>query len=69
MKIRCYRPFPHEEIWEAVKGAKTVAVMDANLSLGSEGAIGMDLKAKLYGSTQRTAGDGFHCGSRRPGCI
>ncbi len=49
VKIRCYRPFPYEEIWQAVRGAKVVAVMDANLSLGSEGAIGMDLKAKLYG--------------------
>jgi pyruvate ferredoxin oxidoreductase alpha subunit len=49
VKIRCYRPFPHEEIWEAVKGARAVAVLDANISLGSEGAIGMDLKAKLCG--------------------
>lgn len=49
VRIRCYRPFPYEEIWQAVKGAKAVAVLDANLSFGSEGAIGMDLKAKLYG--------------------
>jgi pyruvate ferredoxin oxidoreductase alpha subunit len=49
VRIRSYRPFPYEEIWQAVKGAKAVAVLDANLSLGSEGAIGMDLKAKLYG--------------------
>jgi len=49
VKIRSFRPFPYEEIWEAVKGAKALAVVDANLSLGSEGAIGMDLKAKLYG--------------------
>jgi pyruvate ferredoxin oxidoreductase alpha subunit len=49
VKIRCYRPFPYEEIWDAIKGAKVVAAVDANLSLGSEGAIGMDLKAKLYG--------------------
>jgi len=49
VKIRCYRPFPYEEIWEAIKGAKVVGVMDANFSMGSEGAIGMDLKAKLYG--------------------
>jgi pyruvate ferredoxin oxidoreductase alpha subunit len=49
VRIRSFRPFPYEEIWQAVKGAKAVAVLDANLSLGSEGAIGMDLKAKLYG--------------------
>jgi pyruvate ferredoxin oxidoreductase alpha subunit len=52
VKIRSYRPFPYEEIWEAVKGARTVAVVDANLSFGSEGAIAMDLKAKLYGMAE-----------------
>ncbi len=49
VKIRSYRPFPYEEIWNAVKGSEIVAVIDANLSLGSEGAVSMDLKAKLYG--------------------
>jgi len=49
IKIRCYRPFPHEEILEAVKNAQVLAVMDANMSMGSEGAIGLDLKAKLCG--------------------
>jgi pyruvate ferredoxin oxidoreductase alpha subunit len=49
VKIRCYRPFPHEDIWDAIKGARVVAVMEANFSMGSEGAVGMDLKAKLCG--------------------
>ena len=49
VKIRFYRPFPHEDIWEAVKNARVVGVMDANVSMGSEGAVGMDLKAKLCG--------------------
>ena len=49
VKIRCYRPFPHEDILQAIKSAKVVAVMDANFSMGSEGAVGLDLKAKLFG--------------------
>jgi pyruvate ferredoxin oxidoreductase alpha subunit len=49
IKIRCYRPFPHAEILDAVHSARVVAVMDASFSMGSEGAIGLDLKAKLYG--------------------
>lgn len=49
VKIRCYRPFPHEDIWDAIKAAKVVAVMEANFSLGSEGAVGMDLKSRLCG--------------------
>jgi len=48
-RIRCYRPFPHEELWEILKAAEVVAVMDANFSMGSEGALALDLKAKLYG--------------------
>jgi pyruvate ferredoxin oxidoreductase alpha subunit len=47
VKIRCYRPFPYEEIWEAVKDANVIVVMDANISMGSEGAVGLDLKAKM----------------------
>jgi pyruvate ferredoxin oxidoreductase alpha subunit len=47
VKIRCYRPFPHEDIGVAIKGARVVAVIEADFSMGSEGAVGMDLKAKL----------------------
>jgi pyruvate ferredoxin oxidoreductase alpha subunit len=49
VKIRCYRPFPHEDIYEAVRDAAAVVVLDANFSMGSEGAMGMDLKAKMCG--------------------
>ena len=49
VKIRCYRPFPHEDIWEAIKRSRVVAVMEADFSMGSEGAVGMDLKAKVCG--------------------
>jgi pyruvate ferredoxin oxidoreductase alpha subunit len=51
VKIRFYRPFPHEDVWEAIKNARVVGVMDANVSVGSEGALGLDLKAKLCGRT------------------
>jgi pyruvate ferredoxin oxidoreductase alpha subunit len=62
VKIRCYRPFPHEEIWKAVKGAKVIAVLDANISMGSEGAVSMDLKAKLYGRPDAPLVVGFIAG-------
>jgi len=55
IKIRCYRPFPYEDIIEAAKGARIVAVIDANVSMGSEGAVGMDLKAKFYGKLDAPA--------------
>ncbi len=49
VKIRCYRPFPREDIRDAIKEARAVAVIEANFSMGSEGAVGMDLKAMLCG--------------------
>jgi pyruvate ferredoxin oxidoreductase alpha subunit len=52
VKIRCYRPFPYEDIWDVIKDAKVVGVMEANFSMGSEGAVGMDLKAKLCGNPE-----------------
>jgi pyruvate ferredoxin oxidoreductase alpha subunit len=52
LKIRCFRPFPHEEIWQAVKDSAVVAIMDASFSMGSEGVIGLELKAKLFGRPQ-----------------
>jgi pyruvate ferredoxin oxidoreductase alpha subunit len=27
VKIRCYRPFPHEDIWDAIRGAKVVKAL------------------------------------------
>lgn len=48
-RIRCYRPFPHEELWQIIKGAGVVAAVDADFSMWSEGAVALDLKAKLYG--------------------
>ena len=47
IKIRCHRPFPYEEILAALGGVKNLGIMEANFSMGSEGAIALDLKAKL----------------------
>ncbi|NLA99734.1 MAG: pyruvate ferredoxin oxidoreductase [Methanomicrobiales archaeon] len=50
LKIRAYRPFPAQEIVDALKGVSTVAVLDKNISLGNGGAVGTEVKAALYGS-------------------
>ncbi|MDN7025371.1 pyruvate ferredoxin oxidoreductase [Methanoculleus sp. FWC-SCC1] len=49
-KIRTYRPFPTEELTRALAGVSTVAVLDKNISLGSGGAVGTEVKAMLAGS-------------------
>ncbi len=51
LKIRVFRPFPSEEVAKALKGAKCIAVLDKNISLGAKGATALEVKDALYGST------------------
>ena len=50
LNIRVFRPFPGPEIADALKGVSKVAVLDKNISLGSGGAVGTEVKAALQGS-------------------
>ncbi|MFZ1127475.1 pyruvate synthase subunit PorA [Methanoregula sp.] len=50
LKIRVFRPFPSEDVAKALKGAKHVAVLDKNISLGAKGAVALEVKDALYGS-------------------
>ncbi len=50
IKLRCYRPFPAEEIAAAVKGVKALGIMDKTDSFnGFGGPLGSDVRAALYG--------------------
>jgi pyruvate ferredoxin oxidoreductase alpha subunit len=53
VKVRCFRPFPGDELIQAVKGASAVAVLDRALSMGSQGILASDVKAALYDAPQR----------------
>jgi len=48
--LRVYRPFPREELVEALTGIRHVFVFDKSLSYGYQGPICADLKAALYAS-------------------
>jgi pyruvate ferredoxin oxidoreductase alpha subunit len=50
LKIRVFRPFPSEEIAQALSNVKRVAVLDKNISLGAKGAVALEVKDALYGS-------------------
>jgi len=50
LKIRVFRPFPSNEVAQALKGAKRVAVLDKNISLGAKGAVALEIKDALYSS-------------------
>ena len=49
LKPRIFRPFPKEELAEALKGLKAIAVMDRSDSMnGQEGPLCLEVKAALY---------------------
>ena len=49
LKIRVFRPFPAEEIAEALKGCKAIAIMDRSEGYsGQGGPVGAEVMAALY---------------------
>ncbi len=51
LKVRVFRPFPFDEIYEALSRAKKVAVIDRNISFGHHGIFYQEIKSALYGRT------------------
>lgn len=47
LKIKMFRPFPTEDVKEALKGTEKVAVIDRNLSLGRGGIFCSEIKSAL----------------------
>lgn len=54
LKVKTYRPFPGEELANALKGVEAAAVLDRDATFGSPGpALYTDLKTTLYDYRQR----------------
>lgn len=47
LRIRYMRPFPNEEIAEAVKNAKSVGVLEKDISFGNEGTVYTNVNSAL----------------------
>lgn len=62
VKVRSFRPFPAEALWEALKGAERIAVLEQDVSLGSCGALVSDLKAAFYNRPSAPPIAGFIAG-------
>jgi pyruvate ferredoxin oxidoreductase alpha subunit len=62
VKIRSYRPFPEEELKEALKDANVIATIEKDVSIGYESALLTDLKAAFYNSPIRVPIVGFAAG-------
>ena len=50
IKLRFMRPFPHQEIAEAVKGLKALGVFDRSISVNRFGPVFSEVRNSLYGS-------------------
>jgi pyruvate ferredoxin oxidoreductase alpha subunit len=49
IRLRLWRPFPFEELRQAVKGAKTLIVLDRALSVGGPGGpVVSEVRSALY---------------------
>jgi pyruvate/2-oxoacid:ferredoxin oxidoreductase alpha subunit len=46
--IRVFRPFPAEQLRQALSGASKVVIFDKNISYGNEGATCTETKAALF---------------------
>lgn len=51
LKVRVFRPFPFEDVFEILSRAKKVAVIDRNISFGHHGIFYQEVKSALYGRT------------------
>jgi pyruvate ferredoxin oxidoreductase alpha subunit len=49
LKLRVHRPLAAPELRRALDGASAVAVMEKDITLGSEGAVAADLKSVFHG--------------------
>ncbi|MCF7980937.1 MAG: hypothetical protein K9K86_03060 [Pseudomonadales bacterium] len=49
VKVRLFRPFPNDQVIEALKGIANVIVLDRNYSPGLGGILHQEIKAALYG--------------------
>ena len=60
LKLRLWRPFPYEELHQAVKDAEVLIVLDRAISFGGPGGpVCSEVKAALYGEERRPKVVGF----------
>jgi len=53
LKVRMFRPFPHEKVRQALAGTEKVAVIDRNISFGDSGVFAQEVRAALYNADER----------------
>ncbi|MDO8668580.1 MAG: pyruvate ferredoxin oxidoreductase [bacterium] len=51
LKIKCFRPFPSEQILKIIKSARNIVVIDKSISLGAIGPLASEIKTIAQGKT------------------
>jgi pyruvate/2-oxoacid:ferredoxin oxidoreductase alpha subunit len=62
VKLRAFRPFPIEEVRDALKQARRVLVIDRNISFGHGGILAQEVRSALYPLERRPDLFGFVAG-------
>lgn len=48
LKLKCFRPFPHDDLIKACSKLKGIAVIDKDISFGQEGAFYSEIRSSIY---------------------
>jgi pyruvate/2-oxoacid:ferredoxin oxidoreductase alpha subunit len=62
LKVKMFRPFPMEEIKEALKGVEKVGVIDRNISFGHGGIFAQEIRSTFCNEDERPVVFGFITG-------
>jgi len=62
VKLKCYRPFPVDEIKALAKKYHAIGVIDRNVSLGGGGNVLNEARSAIYDMDERPKVLGFHTG-------
>lgn len=62
LKIRAYRPFPKNEIYDALKNVKKVYVIEKAVSIGLGGIVANEVRSAFYGKPNKPEICGCICG-------
>jgi pyruvate ferredoxin oxidoreductase alpha subunit len=62
LRLICYRPFPKEALYNALRHADNIVVMEKDISLGGSGAVATDLRSVFQGRPETPVISGFVLG-------
>lgn len=62
VKLKCYRPFPAEEIQKLASKYHALGIIDRNISLGAGGNVFNETRSAVYDMSERPRILGFHTG-------